>query len=361
MITFFRRIRKRLLLESSIGKYLLYATGEIILVMVGILLALQVNNWNEERKNKERFNFGLKEVYRQIQYNIFRTAPMQELVGIQIAYMDSLLAGVAFADPAYLPGIIQVLDDNPLGNAGFDTDWVQSYLQFDPNNPKQNELAKYLRMYSANMEMGSKILTFLNFDNTMKNYLRDWNIPVKIERSEGYNRFIRESPKDFYTENNLNNARILIADESFIADLKSIKSFRSKFLENSELITNTSHVALNYLEKYNPDLQLEFEYMEIVGPGTELNSWAEGIPMKKEMSKDGEWVVELNLRDGEVKFRTDNSWTYDWGRSEWQFDKLVFNGSNIPVTEGRYLIRLNIYENSYEITPVTGSGTADRR
>jgi hypothetical protein len=52
MIKFFRKIRQRLLTENKLSKYLLYAIGEVILVMIGILLALQVNNWNEERKTK---------------------------------------------------------------------------------------------------------------------------------------------------------------------------------------------------------------------------------------------------------------------------------------------------------------------
>lgn len=50
MITLFRRIRERLIASGSITKYLLYAVGEILLVVIGILIALQVNNWNEERK-----------------------------------------------------------------------------------------------------------------------------------------------------------------------------------------------------------------------------------------------------------------------------------------------------------------------
>ena len=50
MIKFFRKIRQRLLSENKLSKYLIYAIGEIILVVIGILIALQINNWNEQRK-----------------------------------------------------------------------------------------------------------------------------------------------------------------------------------------------------------------------------------------------------------------------------------------------------------------------
>ncbi|MCK0157753.1 DUF6090 family protein [Cellulophaga sp. F20128] len=50
MIKFFRRIRKQHLIENKFSRYLLYAIGEIVLVVIGILIALQINNWNENRK-----------------------------------------------------------------------------------------------------------------------------------------------------------------------------------------------------------------------------------------------------------------------------------------------------------------------
>lgn len=73
MLKFFRQIRKNLLMKnntskpasaagrpaSPTGRYIKYAIGEILLVMIGILLALQVNNWNEERKKSKQ----LKAIY----------------------------------------------------------------------------------------------------------------------------------------------------------------------------------------------------------------------------------------------------------------------------------------------------------
>ncbi|WP_437398474.1 DUF6090 family protein [Flagellimonas lutimaris] len=61
MIKFFRRIRQRLLSENKFSKYLIYAIGEIILVVIGILIAIQLNDFNEDRKErKKELSFLLK-------------------------------------------------------------------------------------------------------------------------------------------------------------------------------------------------------------------------------------------------------------------------------------------------------------
>ena len=52
MIKFFRKIRFDLMGKNETGKYLKYAIGEIVLVVIGILIALSINNWNEEKKNE---------------------------------------------------------------------------------------------------------------------------------------------------------------------------------------------------------------------------------------------------------------------------------------------------------------------
>jgi len=66
----FRRIRQRLLSENKFSRYLLYAIGEIILVVIGILIALQINNSNESKKQRERELHYLKNLKTDLQLNI---------------------------------------------------------------------------------------------------------------------------------------------------------------------------------------------------------------------------------------------------------------------------------------------------
>ena len=54
MIKFFGQIRQNLIKENKTTNYIKYAIGEIVLVVIGILIALQINNWNENRKFKNQ-------------------------------------------------------------------------------------------------------------------------------------------------------------------------------------------------------------------------------------------------------------------------------------------------------------------
>ncbi len=66
MIKFFRKIRQNLLHKRKTSKYLKYAIGEILLVVIGILIALQINNWNENRKKEKQ----LDTIYSTIEQNL---------------------------------------------------------------------------------------------------------------------------------------------------------------------------------------------------------------------------------------------------------------------------------------------------
>lgn len=70
MIKFFRKIRQRLLAENKFSKYLIYAMGEILLVMIGILLAFQVDSWNDQRKRDVLKIAILKELKQNLKVDI---------------------------------------------------------------------------------------------------------------------------------------------------------------------------------------------------------------------------------------------------------------------------------------------------
>ncbi len=70
MIKFFRKIRLNLLLENKTGRYFKYAIGEIILVVIGILIALQINSWNQQRIEDKQEIELLTSIKGEFQHNL---------------------------------------------------------------------------------------------------------------------------------------------------------------------------------------------------------------------------------------------------------------------------------------------------
>ncbi|NVK85005.1 MAG: hypothetical protein HWE21_11835 [Cytophagia bacterium] len=75
MLNFLRNLRR-----SSSSKYLKYAIGEIVLVVIGILIALSINNWNEQRKAKDFQDKMLKEIYRALENDINTFESYEQLI-----------------------------------------------------------------------------------------------------------------------------------------------------------------------------------------------------------------------------------------------------------------------------------------
>ncbi|MBT8252612.1 MAG: hypothetical protein KJN68_01480, partial [Bacteroidia bacterium] len=70
MIKFFRKIRYRLMETGNTSKYLKYAIGEILLVVIGILIALQINNWNESQKMERKEQILLTQLKQEFEDNL---------------------------------------------------------------------------------------------------------------------------------------------------------------------------------------------------------------------------------------------------------------------------------------------------
>ncbi len=93
MINFFRKIRKRLADDNKPLKYLRYAIGEIVLVVIGILIALQINNWNEGLKEQRRIHAYLLMLSDEIKTNLGRLDLSQEYADAHSQYnMNALNA-----------------------------------------------------------------------------------------------------------------------------------------------------------------------------------------------------------------------------------------------------------------------------
>jgi len=69
MIKFFRKSRYELMNQNKTTKYFKYAIGEIVLVVIGILIALQINNWNENRKDSIQEHKYLERLVKENQLN----------------------------------------------------------------------------------------------------------------------------------------------------------------------------------------------------------------------------------------------------------------------------------------------------
>jgi hypothetical protein len=91
MIKFLRKIRKNLLNEGKTSRYFKYAVGEILLVVIGILIALQINNWNEHRKDNIHELEVIAGLYGEIRQNLDLTIEYKEESDKRLIAIKSLL------------------------------------------------------------------------------------------------------------------------------------------------------------------------------------------------------------------------------------------------------------------------------
>ena len=150
MINFFRRIRQQLLNDSKMGKYLFYAIGEIFLVVLGILIALSINNWNEGQKDLKKEQEILIQIEEEYETNL---AQLEEKISQRTSIIEaskSLLeiidAGVRFQEDSLVMKFATLYKDptfDPIEN-----DLISSgNIRLIQNK----ELKKYLSNWTADV------------------------------------------------------------------------------------------------------------------------------------------------------------------------------------------------------------------
>lgn len=231
MFKFFRGIRQKLVAQESTRKYILYAFGEILLVVIGILLALQVNNWNEQRKEADLAETYLIALKEDLALDIENFEFQIDDLSYQLTQIDSLeevLSAPSFSNSEFNDlikdnlDIIQTFENANLNNNTFLT------LQ---NTGRVDLLDELIQFRLLDLNSLQKVYTVMITDN----------LQLKYNLSED---FISEVP--FYfpefkiqinsaVENNIwNNVNWVSARRKFYTFLNTMKAVNEVGIEITE-------------------------------------------------------------------------------------------------------------------------------
>jgi len=175
MIPFFRKIRKKLADDNKPIKYLRYAIGEIVLVVIGILIALQINNWNEERKENKQEHFILQKLLIDINSDIIN-------IDNQISVNESNLSDFKKA--------AGILLNHEVGDINTFRDKISNVLNLSIFNQKQTTFGNLISTGKIelikNQALSDSIVIYYNsdyanWDTAMKDYTRNIIAPYLLK------------------------------------------------------------------------------------------------------------------------------------------------------------------------------------
>ena len=193
MIKFFRKIRYDLMEKNKTGKYLKYAFGEIVLVVIGILIALSINNWNEDRKSKRVAN----EIFRNLQNSLVQdSTEVQRIIkshNKSLEVQTALIIKEANQEPIDFEenNLDELIEDITVGVFSFFPK-TGIYNSIVSNNGmdllKSKEIkASLINLYDHQYER------YANMDATIENKYHYQLIPV-ITKKIGYVSKVNENP-----------------------------------------------------------------------------------------------------------------------------------------------------------------------
>ena len=233
MLKFFRKIRYKLMYENKTTRYLKYAIGEIVLVMIGIILALQVNNWNELRMEKQLERRYLSELMFDLQADSTAIAYLKIRSAIQWKAKQNL---IDFFNKK------QNFTRDSLSNY-FNRQWQATY-SFTPITTTLDEMRSTGNIgVINNVELRRKILqTYNSYQLFINNHERIYN----KQQGETWKLLFSTVP-NLYTASQLqtNNADVMAALSNF--------EIRNRLFGN---YVHGLNIALNELSISNSELLL---------------------------------------------------------------------------------------------------------
>jgi hypothetical protein len=237
MIKFFRKIRYNLMEQNKTGKYLKYAIGEIILVVIGILIALQINNWNENRKSSKIRNNYYKQVVQDLAKDTIyinrRIINLDSSLSKYQKYLEKLSKAESINDVIPLTGIL----DWYFGYYTFNTNTIESLISTGDIKLMPDEIRNALLNLRTTQ---NRIIKTISANNDV--HLKDGQKAVGLGpinyilniNPKLMNQLIRE--EDIISAINIINGTFQLRDFTDKNLLKNMQSLRESTKELSELI-----------------------------------------------------------------------------------------------------------------------------
>ena len=343
MINFFRNIRRQLANDNKYKKYFRYAFGEILLVVIGILIALQVNNWNERRKQDLQFKVTVEQLHASIISDIGTFYALINYRNFQIEKIDSILMDNNHLTPekviAYLYTLSWDINNFYISDSKFNAE----NLNYNLEDSLQNEIAKIA-------------IRYVNSINTKIQFSNDRISSFLLENEISFPKFKLDNPiisydmsdTTYYSKTEISNLFNLMKTNRFITLLKSIKTEKEHVKDRLQERIDFARYLSGILENYEPSLKIIYEDVGIIG--TSINGWDKSTPMVQTDQVNNIWEIDLYLKKGEVKFRCNDSWNIYWASIF--FPKgygLLYDYGNIPVTKaGNYHVIFKPVTGEYE-------------
>ena len=355
MINFFRKIRKQLANENQFQKYFRYAFGEVALIMIGIFMALQLQNWNEKRKQEKQFKVILEQLYNAIIYDVDKFKGQSEYLTYQISSLDFILNSSDSIQKEDLP--------YALFNTGFDN--FKAYqsdaffyvndLHSDYENLEQNELVKQITGY-LNKIKNAETNSFEIINDMLTRFLISENIPYPEMNREDLNEGWVSADSSYYSEDLLNKLQKDIKTSKYESLIKTYRSQKIVYKRGAQSKYNDGKSILDLIKTYYPEVRVIYTNVGIIG--TALQGYddvgGKSTPMQCTDTKNSIWETEIYLKEGTVKFRCNDSWLRNWGgtygEEGFPSGSATPDGDNIAVEAGRYHIILNLRNYTYEFT-----------
>lgn len=246
MIKLFRNTRRKLLSENKFTKYLAYATGEILLVVVGILIAVWINNKNQERSNEAKAVIILKEIQRDLKKDInvakevINTIITQDsiaklllwntLTGDEMLALDEMQSyGIVFRDITFTSSDNGYVNFNRnLNNIPAKYNSISNSLKYLYSTIRMDVEAKNERIKSTVLENLDKVNRY------------DWN----VEAEKG---FMSEGAKSYFIQN-IEYKKILL---KYMNGIKNVFTLTQLYKQMAIQIHNTISKKLD-IEDYIP-------------------------------------------------------------------------------------------------------------